>query len=124
MLNGILENTLDDIPKAAKDFHILLETLAEKIAKKEKRELESVLITCLQMIEHTSWSVKQVRTYTRILLDYENLELVNGFIRGQRHFYKTLRSHQKPIEKNPDTGKNRKIYTGGQKEISVIGKNH
>jgi hypothetical protein len=94
MMGGILENTLDDMPKAAKDFYAILSALQEEKAKNEKIAPGNVLFSRRELVERSGWSPKQVRLYVAKLLEYECLEVVAGFGRGEQHKYRLLKRNE------------------------------
>lgn len=91
MMSGILENMLDTMPKSAKDFHEILKAKAEKKAKAEGKDPKNIHITIRDMLEFTGWTPKQVRSNREKLLEYECLERVSGFSRGEKHKYRVIR---------------------------------
>jgi hypothetical protein len=90
MMSGVLENMLDTMPKSAKDFHEILKTEVEKKAGAERKDPKNIHITVRDMLEFTGWTPKQVRRNREKLIEYECLERVSGFTRGERHKYRVI----------------------------------
>ena len=104
VMDGVLENSLDDMPRQAKEFHSLLEQKRDKIAGETKTDPDSVLFTRVSMHELIGYPVKQVRKWTEKLLEYEYLEIVKGFCNGETHRYRVLGMSdfiKKQLEKIP-----------------------
>jgi hypothetical protein len=76
--DGVLDNTLDDLPKPARE---LLEHIKKYLrARSEQEELpvEKIIFDRKQIREYSSWSFAQVRNNFRILKDYEYIQLVKA----------------------------------------------
>ena len=93
MMEGIMENMLDELPKNAKDLHRIMLLMVNDKAKRTGKAKESIYLERRQVAEYSGWSAKQVRTYMNILLRYEYLEIVAGRHPGQRHKYRVLPVH-------------------------------
>jgi DNA primase len=74
--NGVLENTLDDLPRPARHLLNLVEEYLQKRAKAEGAPVERIIFERKDIREYTSWSFAQVRNNFRILKDYEYLKLI------------------------------------------------
>ena len=74
--DGVLENTLDDLPRPARHLLNLIEEYLEKRAKAEGVPVERIIFERKDIRENTSWSFAQVRNNFRILKEYEYLKLI------------------------------------------------
>ena len=97
MMDGVLENTMDDLPRNAKDLHrIMREMIAERSDGKEP-DFERVFLERRDILLYSGagWSAKQIERHTKILLDHGWLEIVSGSTNGQRHKYRVLNMHNR-----------------------------
>lgn len=85
--DGILDNTLDDIPRTAKELFQLLRRYLNERAGKENQPVDKLVFERKEIREYTSWTFVQVRNNMRILKDYEYIHLVPGR-NGQPHKYR------------------------------------
>ena len=85
--DGILDNTLDDIPRGAKELMNLIKKYLKKQSQKDKLPQEKLIFSRKQIREYTGWSFVQIRNNFRMLKDYEYIELINNR-KGQAHQYK------------------------------------
>jgi hypothetical protein len=69
--DGILDNTLDDIPRTSKELLTLIKTYLEKRAEKEHTAIDKIIFTRKEIREYTHWTFVQIRNNFRILRDYE-----------------------------------------------------
>jgi len=74
--DGVLENTLDDLPRPARHLLNLIDEYLEKRAKTEDVPIERIVFERKDIREYTSWSFAQVRNNFRILKEYEYLKLI------------------------------------------------
>ena len=74
--DGVLENTLDDLPAPARKLIMLIKEHLEKRAKAEGVPAERIVFERKDIREYTSWSFAQIRNNFRILKDYEYIRLV------------------------------------------------
>ncbi|MBT3276098.1 MAG: hypothetical protein HN368_23320, partial [Spirochaetales bacterium] len=74
--DGVLENTLDDLPRPARHLLNLVEEYLDKRAKADNVPIERIIFERKDIREYTSWSFAQVRNNFRILKDYEYLKLI------------------------------------------------
>ena len=74
--DGVLENTLDDLPRPARHLLNLVEEYLEKREKTDEVPIERIIFERKDIREYTSWSFAQVRNNFRILKDYEYLKLI------------------------------------------------
>ncbi len=85
--DGVLDNTLDDLPRPARK---LLELIKKHLNDKSKRDnipVEKIIFERKEIREYTSWSFAQIRNNFRILKDYEYIQLIkvkNGFANQYR----------------------------------------
>ena len=76
--DGILDNTLDDLPRPARK---LLELIKKYLSEKSKRDnipVEKIIFERKEIREYTSWSFAQVKNNFRILKDYEYIQLIKA----------------------------------------------
>ena len=76
--DGVLDNTLDDLPRPARE---LLELIKKYVAEKADREgivAERVVFQRSEIRTYTSWSFAQVRNNFRTLTDYEYVQLIRA----------------------------------------------
>jgi DNA primase len=85
--DGVLENTLDDLPRPARALLNLIKKYLDKRAAKEDVAAERITFERKEIREYTSWSFAQVRNNFRILKDYEYIKLIKSQ-RGMAHQYK------------------------------------
>jgi hypothetical protein len=74
--DGVLENTLDDLPAPARKLLGLISEYVEKRAKTDDVPAERITFDRRDIREYTSWSFAQIRNNVRILKEYEYLRLV------------------------------------------------
>ena len=74
--DGVLENTLDDLPAPARKLLTLIKEHLEKRAKAEGVPAERIIFERKDIREYTSWSFAQIRNNFRILKDYEYIRLI------------------------------------------------
>ena len=87
LADGVLENTLDDLPRPARS---LLDLITEFLGKRSTAEgvpVERIVFERKEIREYTSWTFAQIRNNFRILKDYEYLKLIKGQ-NGQAHKYR------------------------------------
>jgi hypothetical protein len=73
--DGILDNTLDDLPRPARE---LLEVIKKYLNEKNKAEntnIEKIVFTRKDIREYSSWSYNQIRNNFDILKEYEYLTI-------------------------------------------------
>jgi len=87
-MNGILQNTVSDMPKMARDLHKSILKLRKKIAKQEGRKEKDVLFTRKMLVDFTGFSFAQVRNYMRVLEENEIVEIASGYQTGQKKVYR------------------------------------
>ena len=85
--DGVLENTLDDLPRPARHLLNLIEEYLEKRAKADGVSAERIIFERKDIREYTSWTFAQVRNNFRILKDYEYLKLIKQQ-NGAAHQYR------------------------------------
>lgn len=84
---GVLENTLDDLPRPARHLLNLIEKYLEKRSTTDDVPIERIIFERNDIREYTSWSFAQVRNNFRILKDYEYLKLIKQQ-NGAAHQYR------------------------------------
>lgn len=85
--DGVLENTLDDLPRPARALLDLIKEYLDKRSVKEDVSAERIIFERKEIREYTSWSFAQVRNNFRILKDYEYIKLIKAQ-NGIAHQYK------------------------------------
>ena len=78
LADGVLENTLDDLPRPARRLLEVIHSYLDKRAEAEAAEKERLVFERKDIREFSSWSFAQVRNNIRVLTDYEYLRQVNG----------------------------------------------
>ena len=76
--DGVLDNTLDDLPQSARK---LLETIGAYVSSRAKAEdipAEKVIFERKDIREFSSWSFAQVRNNIRILQEYEYISCIKS----------------------------------------------
>ncbi len=74
--DGVLDNTLDDLPAPARKLLELIQKYLRERSEKDGVPVEKIIFERKDIREYTSWSFAQVRNYFRILRDYEYLQLI------------------------------------------------
>jgi hypothetical protein len=90
LMNGIMESTLDEMPAGSRELHAIMLAMAKEKAGEEGKSDDAAYLERREVVRHSGWSVKQVKTYIRILVEYGYLEIVSGRATGQRHKYRVL----------------------------------
>ena len=89
-MHGILQNTISDIPKMARDLHKAIKQLRGEISTKEKRKEKDVLFTRKMLVDHTGYTFAQVRNYMRVLEENEIVEISNGQAGVRKKIYRLI----------------------------------
>ena len=76
--DGVLDNTLDDLPRPARELLELIKKYVTDKADAEGVVAEQVVFQRSQIRAYTSWSFAQVRNNFRTLADYEYIQLIKG----------------------------------------------
>lgn len=76
--DGVLENTLDDLPRPARKLFDVIVAYLEKREREEGVAKERIVFERKDIREYSSWSFAQVRNNMRILTDYEYLKLTKA----------------------------------------------
>jgi len=85
--DGILDNTLDDIPRTSKELLILIKNYLKEKSDKDNIQIDKIIFTRKEIREYTSWTFVQIRNNFRVLRDYEYIiELEKK--KGPAHLYK------------------------------------
>ena len=87
LADGILDNTLDDLPRPARSLLDLICELLRRRSTTEGVPVERIVFERKEIREYTSWTFAQIRNNFRILKDYEYLKLIKGQ-NGQAHKYR------------------------------------
>jgi hypothetical protein len=78
LADGVLENTLDDLPRPARRLLEVIHAYVDRRADAESSVKERIVFERKEIREFSSWSFAQVRNNIRVLTDYEYLRQVNG----------------------------------------------
>ena len=89
-MNGILQNTLSDLPKMARDLHRGIIGLRKKVGEQQGRKEKDVLFTRKMLVDHTGFTFAQVRNYMRVLEEYEIVEVSGGYQNGRKKQYRLV----------------------------------
>ena len=76
--DGVLDNTLDDLPRPARELLELIKKYVTDKADAEGVVAEQVVFQRSQIRAYTSWSFAQVRNNFRTLADYEYIQLIKA----------------------------------------------
>ena len=74
--DGVLDNTLDDLPAPARKLLELIKKYLQGKSKRDNIPVEKIIFERKEIREYTSWSFAQVRNNFRTLRDYEYLQLI------------------------------------------------
>ena len=75
---GVLDNTLDDLPRPARQLLDITRHYVEERAKKDKAPPEKIIFERKDIKEYSSWSFSQVKYNLKILQEYEYLRLIKA----------------------------------------------
>ena len=95
LADGVLENTLDDLPRPARQLFEIIHAYLEKRSKTEDAPKDRIVFERKDIREFCSWSFAQVRNNMRILADYEYVRVVNG-VNGTAKQYRLAGSYTDP----------------------------
>ncbi|MEA3458610.1 MAG: hypothetical protein U9R21_08035, partial [Candidatus Thermoplasmatota archaeon] len=95
LADGVLENTLDDLPRPARQLFEIIHTYLDRRSETEDVPKSRIIFERKEIREFSSWSFGQVRNNIRILTDYEYLRVVNGQ-NGTAKQYRLAGSYQDP----------------------------
>ena len=76
--DGVLDNTLDDLPQSARKLLDSIRTYVAKRAKAEDLPAEKIIFERKEIREFSSWSFAQVRNNFRTLQDYEYISCIKA----------------------------------------------
>lgn len=85
--DGILDNTLDDIPRTAKELFVLIKKHLKEKSIKENNPIDKIIFTRKEIREYTNWTFVQIRNNFRILRDYEYIQELEKK-KGPAHLYR------------------------------------
>ncbi len=95
LADGVLENTLDDLPRPARQLFDVIHAYLEKRSKTEEAPKDRIVFERKDIREFCSWSFAQVRNNMRILADYEYVRVVNG-VNGTAKQYRLAGAYSDP----------------------------
>jgi hypothetical protein len=78
LADGVLDNTLDDLPAPARKLLELTKRYLEERSRRDGVPVEKIVFERKDIRQHTSWSFAQVRNNFRVLRDYEYLQLIKA----------------------------------------------
>ena len=76
--DGVLDNTLDDLPRPARKLLELIKKYLRERSNKDNIPVDKIIFERRDIREYTSWSFAQIRNNFRILQDYEYLQLIKS----------------------------------------------
>ena len=76
--DGVLENTLDDLPQAARKLFEIIRRYVHKRSVDDTIPKEKIIFERKDIREFSSWSFAQVRNNFRILREYEYIRLIKA----------------------------------------------
>ena len=85
--DGILDNTLDDLPRPARELLDIIKKYLKTKSETENIPMDKIIFERKEIREYSSWSFAQVRNNFRILKDYEYIQLLKSQ-NGLAHKYK------------------------------------
>jgi len=86
LADGVLENTLDDLPRPARQLFDVIHAYLEKRGRTEDVPKDRIIFERKDIREFCSWSFAQVRNNMRILSDYEYVRVANGVNRTAKQY--------------------------------------
>ncbi len=95
LADGVLENTLDDLPRPARQLFEIIHTYLDRRSETEDVPKSRIIFERKEIREFSSWTFAQVRNNIRVLTDYEYLRVVNGQ-NGTAKQYRLAGSYQDP----------------------------
>ena len=87
LIDEILDNTLDDIPRTAKELLTLIKKYLHEKSKKDSVPIDKIIFTRKEIREYTNWTFVQIRNNFRILRDYEYIQQLEKK-KGPAHLYR------------------------------------
>jgi len=76
--DGVLDNTLDDLPRPARHIFEIMKKYLDEKSKKENIPVSKLVFERKDIREYSSWSFAQIRNNFRILRDYEYIQLIKA----------------------------------------------
>ena len=95
LADGVLENTLDDLPRPARQLFEIIHAYLEKRSKTEDAPKDRLIFERKDVREFCSWSFAQVRNNMRMLSDYEYIRIAGG-VNGTAKQYRLAGSYTDP----------------------------
>ena len=87
LTDGVLDNTLDDLPSSARKLLNLIKRYLHQRSERDKMSVEKIIFERKEIRDYTSWSFAQVRNNFRILKDYEYIQVMRSR-NGVSHQYR------------------------------------
>lgn len=78
LADGVLENTLDDLPRPARQLFEVIHAYLDKRSRTDDVPADRIIFERKDIREFCSWSFAQVRNNMRILTEYEYVRVTNG----------------------------------------------
>ena len=76
--DGLLDNTLDDLPRPARELLELIKKYVDEKSKQNNLQVDKIIFERKDIREYSSWSFAQVRNNFRILKEYEYLQNIKS----------------------------------------------
>jgi len=76
--DGVLDNTLDDLPRPARKLLELIKKYLSERSKRDNIPVDKIIFERREIREYTSWSFAQIRNNFRILKDYEYIQVIKA----------------------------------------------
>lgn len=74
--DGVLDNTLDDLPRPARKLLDLIKKYLNEKSKRDNISIDKIIFERKEIRDYTSWSFAQVRNNFRTLKEYEYIKLI------------------------------------------------
>jgi hypothetical protein len=74
--DGVLDNTLDDLPQQARKLLELIKKYLQEKSKRDNIPVDKIIFERKEIRMYTSWSFAQIRNNFKILRDYEYIQLL------------------------------------------------
>ena len=84
---GVLDNTMDDLPRTARELLDIIKRYINEKSKKENIPPDRLIFERKNIREYSSWSFAQVRNNFQVLKDYEYIQLIKSK-NGLAHQYR------------------------------------
>ena len=89
LIDGTLDNSLDDLPRQAKELFSIIKNYLKDKGIKENILIDAIIFTRKQIRDYSNWSFAQVRNNFQTLKEYEYLQIIQSK-NGLSHNYRLL----------------------------------